>query len=313
MPNLFHTFSRAALVAIGLSLAPAAFAQGTFNVCPTGFTPIFTGVGTQSLEATCGVSCPSGQTASVNGNTVSCSGGTPVDVVPAGCKLTASPTSGSTATNVTLTLSCTSGTLPIDVAWSGGVAPGNCPSSMDALSKPCTVTGVAQTTTWTVSQFSNSVGNGNNNNNKSATFTFQQGGGGGFASCPSGAVTVSNGWSSNLSLSFSDGQIYSFEMPVSATAGTSLKRNDWSYYAGGSGSYEYTITTTACDFSGATDVFHVDALGNLKTSKAHYYDSDGLFTFYYKVGKNLTAGQTYYFNIKASCGSCGELGTLLKP
>ena len=39
MRTLFSTFTRATLVAIGLSTAPFAFAQGTYD-CGTGFTPV---------------------------------------------------------------------------------------------------------------------------------------------------------------------------------------------------------------------------------------------------------------------------------
>lgn len=313
MPNLFNTFSRAALVAIGLALAPAAFAQGTFS-CASGFTPIFTGVGTQNLEATCGVTCPSGQVASVSGNTVSCSGGTPVDVAPGGCTLTASPTTGSTATNVTLTYKCTSGTLPISVEWQGGTPPGNCLDTMDALTKTCTVPSVSQSTTWTVLQFSNTVGNGSNNANKSASFTFQQGGGGGFASCPSGANTVSPGWGSNLQPQFGGvGSIYSYEMPIVQGASTFTLTSTWSFYASG-GSFEYNISKVACDFSGASDIPYVTSSGSLRTgSYVHGYSSSGVFSVVYKVGKNIFPGNTYYLNIRSTSDGGGLLGSLPRP
>jgi hypothetical protein len=316
MPNLFNTFSRTALVAIGLALAPAAFAQGTFNACPSGFTPIFTGVGTQNLEATCGVTCPSGQVASVNGNTVSCSGGTPVDVVPAGCTLTASPTSGSVATNVTLTYKCTSGTLPISVAWQGGTPPGNCLDSMDALTKTCTVPGVSQTTTWTVSQFSNSVGNGSNNANKSATFTFQQGGGGDFANCPSGTNTVSDGWGTSIYTQFSEGTTYSYKLVVPTTnLNTSKIMNDWGPYGGGA-DFQYSMSTTACDFDGSSVIPALDGSGYVKPGSKLAGSSNSYFSVIYKVGQNIQSGGTYFFNVRATActsGLCGEIGNLQKP
>lgn len=316
MPNLFNTFSRAALVAIGLALAPAAFAQGTFS-CASGFTPIFTGVGTQNLEATCGVTCPSGQVASVNGNTVSCSGGTPVDVAPGGCTLTASPTTGSSATNVTLTYKCTSGTLPISVAWQGGTPPGNCLDTMDALTKTCTVPSVGQTTTWTVSQFSNTVGNGSNNANKSATFTFQQGGGGDWAMCPTGTNTVSSGWMTNRSVDFGEGTAYSYKLTVPSTGySSSTIANDWGQY-GAAPFVEYSISTTACDWSGATDIPYLTISGSAKLgSKFHYFNNTGVFSVRYRVGANMMPGQTYYFNIRAvgcAFGSCNLLGNLQSP
>ena len=72
MTQLFSTLSRAALVAVGLSVAPAAFAQGTLS-CPTGFTPLVNG-----NEVTCQMACATGTpTPVINGTSLSftCGGG----------------------------------------------------------------------------------------------------------------------------------------------------------------------------------------------------------------------------------------------
>ncbi|MFO1307704.1 MAG: hypothetical protein U1F64_04610 [Burkholderiales bacterium] len=289
MTQLFSTLSRAALVAIGLSAAPAAFAQGTLS-CPTGFTPLVNG-----NEVTCQMACATGTpTPTINGSSLSftCSGGGGGDVAPSGCKITASPSSGSSATDVSLTLSCTGGTLPINVAWQGA-APGNCPSgtgAMDALTKNCTVPGVSQTTTWTVSQFSNSVGNGTGNANKSASFTFQQGGGGSgeYALCNAAGVSVAQGFkypARNVytngygSLGLGDGLV--FKMVV-----TSLRSGGGQWSGNYGGVKEWALTTTACDFSGATTV---------QGQQGRATD----FNVYYRLSPG-----TYYFNVREVQG-CG--------
>ena len=87
MTQLFSTLSRAALVAIGLSAAPAAFAQGTLS-CPTGFTPLVNGT-----EVTCQMACATGTpTPTINGSSLSftCGGGGGGDAAPGSCTLTSS-------------------------------------------------------------------------------------------------------------------------------------------------------------------------------------------------------------------------------
>ncbi|MBK6806070.1 MAG: hypothetical protein IPG84_15085 [Betaproteobacteria bacterium] len=54
MSNLFNTFGRAALVAIGLTFAASASAQtiSSFN-CPAGYTTSITGGGSPSVTVSC--------------------------------------------------------------------------------------------------------------------------------------------------------------------------------------------------------------------------------------------------------------------
>jgi hypothetical protein len=313
MPNLFNTFSRAALVAIGLALAPAAFAQGTFS-CDGGFTPIFTGVGTQNLEATCGVTCPSGQVASVSGNVVSCAPGGGGDVGPSGCTLTSSASSVASGGGVTLTAKCTGGSpSALDLTWTIPNGDSACPASGTVnQNAQCSVSNITNGGTYSV-KFSNGIGSGLT---KSVAVGIQSGGGGGFASCPSGAITRSNGWFTNQAVSFNQGTMYSYEMVVPSSGYTTgTVSGGWGYY-GGVGTLEYNITTVACDFSGATDVTVLDARGTAKPgSKFHYYDNTGVFNLKYRVGQNLQPGTTYYFNIRSNqCdGTCTEYGNLPKP
>lgn len=318
MTQLFTTISRAALVAIGFAVAPAAFAQSTAS-CPSGMAPQWTGDGSSSASYVCALTCTGGQVATVNGNQVSCTGGGGGDVAPSGCKLTASPTSGGpAATNVTLTLSCTSGTLPINVAWSGGSAPGNCPSSMDALSKQCTVPGVSANTTWTVSQFSNSVGNGSGNNNKSASFSYNAGGGGNgadFSSCPGGSITLDPGYgsyqaSTNTAIYPSSGQHISMAMWVPSTGySTSKKKADWASYLVGGGWY-YAVSEVACDYAGTYAVRTISGFsGNATQYPLAGYTPTGVVNFNYRVTGNLTPGKMYYLNIYAPNGA-GIIGSL---
>ena len=92
--------------------------------------------------------------------------------------------------------------------------------------------------------------------------------------------------------------------------------NDWGQY-GAAPYVEYSISTTACDWSGATDVPYLTSQGNAKLgSKFHYFNNTGIFSVRYRVGANLMPGQTYYFNIRAvdcAFGSCNLLGNLQSP
>lgn len=318
MNRLFTTFGRAALVALGLAAAPAAHAQ----LCGGGTSPVWTGDGTSSASYTCALSCTGGQVATVTGDTVSCTGGGGGPVAPAGCKIVASPTSGPSGSNVQLTLSCTSGDLPININWSGTNKPASCPNQLTgSLSANCTASSVTQTTTWTITQFSNAVGNGTGNANKSATFTVQAGGGGGggvdFSSCPAGTQTFNPGYGTYQNpgnpIYIEAGGTASFAMVVPAGTTTGVKTSTWSYY-GWAGDWIYTVSDVACDMLGTMNV----QWGNSKGKPAGYplkgASQNGGATFYYAVGsdKNLQAGKTYYFNIRAisNTGIIGGLPSL---
>lgn len=167
--------------------------------CPTSTTITWSGTGTP-CNSTTSNTCTTNKATAVGNQTYIATGNqsaasapktvnwTNTTVQPGGCTLSASPSSGTTATNVTLTAACSSGTTPITLAWTG-TGTGACPTSMAGLSTTCTINGVSATTTYQVN-FSNSAGN----NSKSATFTYGAGGGGSFANCPSGSETVAHSW-----------------------------------------------------------------------------------------------------------------------
>jgi hypothetical protein len=316
MPNLFSTYGRAALVALGLALAPAAFAQGTLS-CPTGFTPIVVGAGNQSVEVTCGVTCPTGQVAAVtnpqsNQAAVTCSAGGGGDIAASGCSISANPGNNNanpgTATDVTLTLTCQSGTLPLAVVWSGG-APAGCPTSMPTLSEQCIVTGVSQNKTWTITSFKSAGGaGGSNSTNKSTNFTYSAGGGGGgeYALCSqyaTGRVTVDtttypkNEFWTNTIGPMGDNDVLVFKMVVTASSGS--KSLNWAPY-GGSSYKEYVLSTVACDFSGATAVKN----GSTKIWKT----TASALTPSYSYGPagsttaSMVQGGTYYFAVRGLSG-----------
>ena len=107
MSNLFNTFGRAALVAIGLTFAASASAQTNYSFnCPAGYTTSITGGGSPSV-------------------TVSC--------VAAATKCVISgPTTGQVGLNITLTATCPgSGAL----VWTGGNA-ANCTGSSCQFNDP---------------------------------------------------------------------------------------------------------------------------------------------------------------------------------
>lgn len=326
MNRLFTTLGRSAIVALGLAVAPAAFAQPAS--CAGGTTPVWTGEGTSSASFTCQLSCTGNQVVSIVNNVASCTGGGGGPVAPAGCTLSRSPASGGPgATTVQLTLSCSSGTLPINVAWSGG-APGNCPTTMNSLSVNCQVPSVAATTTWTVSQFSNEAGNGSNNANKSATFTYNAGGGGlqpNFSNCPQGSAQYALGanglnFQGAGALWLSGGQYASMAIVVPASTGTypagyqgGKKTSQWSYYGQGGG-WTWSISETACDVTAANAVQAITSAGAVNPfAKAQGYTSSGIQAIYYKVGANLSPNKVYYLNIKADSSGAGIIGGVPTP
>lgn len=289
VPRLRTALGRAALLALGL----AAFS------C-TGVSPRL------EPQAT-------GQVVGVDANDVVTStdgGGTEV---PSGCRLTANPSSGGPGpTAVELTLACTAGTLPISVAWSGGLTPGDCPTSMDSLSEPCTVSGVSQTTRWTVSQFSSSAGDGTGNSDKYADFTYTAGPGGEWANCPANTLKVTDLYPRGSALPYGQDGTYMWgPLPTGATmsvkmavpankTGTGHARFTSSY--GGSRTATWSISEKACDLvNGVKDtdtatwftLYLVGSTGgNLQA------------TYSYGSTKTLKPGSTYYFNIRMdSCDS----------
>ena len=255
--------------------------------CPSGSTYTWTGgAATGCTGATCNVTEASTGTKNYTVDTESStqSANFPVTItagpVPAGCSLSASPSSGGpTAQNVTLTANCTSGTDPITIAWSSNAS--SCPTTM-TIGTPaqCTINGVAANTTWTAS-FSNSVGQATNNP-RSATYTYSAGGGGAFAGCPSGSLTIDNAWG-NMAIDTAeaggfDGNILSVRFTVPATgASTSLKTTSWVEFGAGAVVREAVFSTKACDFSTANA---------LKSQfGAAFRSVDNIrFSFLYKVG-----------------------------
>lgn len=281
--------------------------------CPTSTTITWDGTGTSGCSgATCDVTNAStgNQTYGATGN--SSARGTKVvnwtsnSVAPSQCTLTASPSSGTAASNVTLTADCSSGTDPITIAWTGSGS-GSCPTTFNVSGSAatCTINNVAATTTWTAA-FSNSAGSFANNP-RSATFTYNAGGGGGadFANCPAGTVTATGQWGktqlwTNTFGAWGDGTIISIQLiPDAATA---VKSTSWTEAGGGGGTREYSLTTTACDFSGAT------AVNGSYGGKVNGYAGNP--QAYYKAGTNvggsttLQIGQKYYWNMRNPAGTC---------
>lgn len=312
MPNLFTSLGRAALVAIGLTIAASASAQ-SFS-CPTGFNTVVVGAGTPSVQITCQAvaSCSTGQVAAVTGAgtnqaTVTCETGTPPpDVAPggstgSGCSLTANVTSGTAGFGTTLTASCNTGTTPITLNWSTntGASVANCPTSMAGLSTTCNVSGIAQSGNFTVN-FSNSAGN----NNKSRSVTVQSGGGGDYAACEkTPAVSTSfypasNTTTSNIGeLNDNSIMVIKFTVPTSAY-GSSNSANFSTQYSGDK-TRDYVLSTTACDWSGTNAVKYNGnkIVGQTWTN----------LTFKYSYGNagstaTLIRGQTYYLSIRGVSG-----------
>lgn len=312
MPNLFTSLGRAALAAIGLTIAASASAQ-SFS-CPTGFNTVVVGAGTPSVQITCQAvaSCSTGQVAAVTGAgtneaTVTCETGTPPPgVAPggstgSGCSLNATVTSGAAGFGTTLTASCNTGTTPITLAWSTntGASVANCPTSMAGLSTTCNVSGIAQSGNFTVN-FLNSAGN----NDKSRSVTVQSGGGGDYAACEkTPAVSTSFYPASNTTTSnigeLNDNSIMVIKFTVPSGAYGSSNSANFSTQYSGDKTRDYVLSTTACDWNGTNAVSY-----NGSKIKGQAWTN---LTFKYSYGNagstaTLIRGQTYYLSIRGVPG-----------
>lgn len=288
--------------------------------CPTSTTITWTGNDGASgcSGATCVVNRASGtgnQTYTATGNS-SAAGNKVVNwtnsgVVPSGCSLTANPTSGAAGGSTTLTADCTTGTDPVTIAWTG-TGTGSCPTTLNVSGSAvtCSVSNIQATTSFSAS-FSNAVGNATSPNNpRTATYTVQSGGGGDFASCPSGTITVahtSQVWgNANINTwnhgDFGDGQIISFQ--IIPDAATAVKNSTWATGGGGGGGRDFSLTTQACDFSGATAIngsYGGKINGNSTTPQFYYRAGTTVGSPY---GTNLVIGQKYYLNFRNPAGTC---------
>ena len=222
-------------------------------------------------------------------------------VAPSGCSLTASPTSGPSGTNVTLTANCTSGTSPIAISWGGASGTGGCPTSF-TIGTPatCAISNVTANSTWQAS-FSNGGGSAGNNP-RSASFTVQSGGGGNFAGCPSGTLTIDGQWGQTAidTAQFGEfgGNIMSIHVqPPGNFTGLTTRTSSWGEYAGPPTVREAVFSNVPCDFSNANAL--KTSLGVVQRS----VDAIG-FAFKYRAGNSstsavgLVAGQSYYINVR---------------
>lgn len=303
MPNLFSTFGRAALVALGLAVAPAAYAQLT---CTNGLSPQVTGVGTATVQAVCGLTCTGGNVVSVDGQgNYSCVAGGGGNVAVSGCTLVQTSPIGSVpaGTDITFTGNCSSGTpgAITTLTWSKtgtGATLGTCASSA-TVGTPFTCVLTAGSGNGTIS-FSASNGVGSPAS-KSANFAVQAGGGGGgFASCPSGTRTSTGiyprqyappGSSTDEVGSLPAGAYMSFKFTPTATSGSGGFFGSAIY--GGNRFASWNVSTTACDF--ANPVSYLDSKGRTKLIAGSTSSNIDIGWTY---GSQLQAGQTYYFNIK---------------
>lgn len=67
---------------------------------------------------------------------------------------------------------------------------------------------------------------------------------------------------------------------------------------GGGGEWTYSLSTKPCDYANAVPLISSLPPGNLQPGKVTSGTSDnGNITVAYKAGKNVTAGQAYFFNL----------------
>jgi len=304
--------------------------QFTLNAsCPSGSTYTWAGTGGASscsgatcdiTEASTGAKSYTVQTETAgslsNGYGVTITSGA---VAPSGCSLSASPSTGPSGSNVTLTANCTAGTMPIVVVWGGAAGTATCPTAINGSAITCPISNVTTNSTWTAS-FSNAGGNFANNP-RSAGFTVQAGGGGNFAGCPAGTITIDNQWGNQNILTdnyggFGNNMVSVRLVAPSTMSGTKLM--SWSEFGGSPTAREAVLSTTPCDFNNANGV-----LKNGYNQYMHQWSNT--ITFRYKLGAasssaaGLTAGTNYYLNIRnkdaaggdsCSTGNCKMVGSL---
>jgi len=276
--------------------------------CPSGSTYTWTGTGGASScsGTTCDITEGSTGNKSYtvatetagsvsNSYTVSITSGA---VAPSGCSLSASPSTGPSGSNVTLTANCTAGTMPVAIVWGGASGTGACPVSINGSAVTCTINNVTANSTWTAA-FSNLGGNFANNP-RSAAFTVQAGGGGAFAGCPAGTVTIDGQWG-NTAIDTAQwgefgGNIVSVRLvPPATMSGT--KTSSWVEFGAAPTTREAVLSRVPCSFDNA------DAVKNGYNQYMHKYDLQRP-TFDYKLGASagftggLTAGTSYYINIR---------------
>jgi hypothetical protein len=233
---------------------------------------------------------------------------------PSGCSLGASTTSlliGGGA--VVLTASCTGGGAPTSYAWGGNNLP--TPTATNVAS-----TSITATTTFTVTP-SNGGGNGN-----AASVTVNVAGTvAGFCGQYANVLpTVITNWGQGLSAqssqsgAFGDNSVWVFKLTV--PVGTPTSTTNGSFYVleyqGPETLRQITISTQPCDFrtkdyNGQNGPF---AVSNGTRATIYY----GVGTPFLFGPAELTAGQTYYVNVRnwqldptpqSSCGqtSCNAL------
>lgn len=290
MRTLFSTFTRATLVAIGLSTAPFAFAQGTYD-CGTGFTPVLNG-----NAVTCQMSCATGTpTPTITGSSLSftCNTGGG-DVAPGNCTLTSSAgTTITTGGSTTLTAKCGTGSpTDLTLTWTTPSGTASCPTTGTVnQNATCVVSGIQAGGTWSV-KFSNGIGS---DVTKTLNYTVQSGGGSEYAACDS-SWTIAAGFkypARNIytyqygTLEQGRGMVFKMVVTTQSTGG-----GGWISNYGGN--KEWALTTRACDYS--------TAIQNQKGTGS-----------FFNVSYNLAPG-TYYFNVReiqgCNAGDCNMNGKL---
>ncbi len=330
MPNLFSTFGRAALVALGLAVAPAAFADADFTFsCPTGFTPIFTGGGTQSVEATCGIDCGPGFVATANGNSVTCSQGAPVDTPASGCSLDRESAEQLRCArhrqgrHAHADLHGRHDPTALTLTWRH---PGRLSDERGHGERQlCVLDGVNQTkTAGTTFQVKSAGGGGTNSTNRSATFNYQQAAAAVLGtsrtvraarrrsriSIPRSTDTPGDGLGG-----VGTGAYFSIKMTVPSNANTAvnLALKMLGTYGMTGASATWAISETACDVdTPILDMINtIFSKNKLRYMKGYISPNIDASYNYGPAGsqgnattlsgtRTMEIGKTYYFNIKVS-------------
>jgi len=221
-------------------------------------------------------------------STLTCVPATQTPGAPSGCSLTATPSSITAATNVTLNASCSSNVDSNTTwAWTGA---GAAPATTPGASTSQIVQGVAATTTFTATA-SNATGAGPT---LSKTVTLGSGGGGGGAGGGGGSIPNCNGYTSTIKMTFNyvpgSGQIVQTSQGMSPTDIMVVSFTTPANIAGGTGAgATLGITDNAQNSSGFVGSFSTTPCTFTSKVKA------GLLSASWSL--SLLPNTTYYLNI----------------
>lgn len=225
-------------------------------------------------------------------------GGTPAVTAPSNCSISQSPNTASLAvtagTNVTLSLTCASGSAVSSCTWSNGIPGSSCTVNVTAPSANVSYTGVAGNSAGSVSVATTI-------NVNSAPIQSAQ------VLCTGSDTQIAVGWPSSgqgkQNTSGFNNQRIAFRVQIPSTFSPALNINHLGFMrlvevpgATVTGR-DYTISRNACDFTKAGSLFYGVGLGDTAPYVSFSVNNP---QGYLAAGAmlNFNSGDTIYFNVR---------------